>query len=371
MRTQRRALLRAMAALPVAALAASRANAEPSRPLIVNSLGELSDPNFMGQDTAELVPSRVLRDAIASGTSALNLTLGYVSGGDDPFEVSVREIGAWDEAIRNRPDALMKVYSAADVETAHRLGKVGVIFGFQNAAMLGDDVGRVDLFDDLGVRVIQLTYNIANQLGGGSLSPQDTPLTPFGREAVARLNERKIMVDLSHSGQQTCLDAIQASSSPICISHTGCRALVDYPRNKTDEELRQVAEKGGYVGIYFMPFLAFERQITSEDVVAHIEHAIDVCGEDAVGIGTDGPTTAIEDMDRWAKAFAEDIRRRRAAGISAPGERPDSYLFAIDMTGPDQFRILADKLRGRGHSERRVEKVLGLNFLNYARRVWG
>src|SRR3546814_2743319 len=116
-----------------------------------------------------------------------------------------------------------------------------------------------------------------------------------------------------------------------------------------------------------MPFLAHERQFTSADGIAHIEHAIDVCGEEHVGIGTDGSTTAIDDMKRWAAAFAEDIRRRRAAGISAAGERPDSFLFAIDMRGPEQFRILADKLAARGHSQRRIEKILGLNFLDYSR----
>src|SRR3546814_8469298 len=106
------------------------------------------------------------------------------------------------------------------------------------------------------------------------------------------------MVDLSHSGRQTCFDAARAASTPICNSHTCCRALVDYPRNKTVEELRLVADKGGFVGIYFMPFLAHERQITSADVIAHIEHAIDVCGEDHVGIGTDGPPTPIDAMKR-------------------------------------------------------------------------
>lgn len=366
----RRTLLGAMLATP-AVQATARSGIAGKRRLIVNSLGELSDPNFMGTDTDEMVSDRIIRDAMTSGTSALNLTLGYVSGDGDPFEQTVEEIGRWDAAIRARPESLMKIYSAEDIETAHRLGKIGVIFGFQNGVMIGDDVGRVDLFDNLGVRIIQLTYNILNQIGGGSLAPGDPGLTPFGHEVVARLNARRIIVDLSHSGRRTCLDAARTSTAPIALSHTGCRALVDYPRNKTDEELRLVAEKGGYVGIYFMPFLAFERQITSADVIAHIEHAIDVCGEDCVGVGTDGPTTAIDDMARWTAAFAADIKRRQAAGISAPGERPDSYLFAIDMTGPDQFHILADKLRKRGHSSSRIDKILGLNFAHYARRVWG
>ena len=162
--------------------------------------------------------------------------------------------------------------------------------------MMGTDASRVDAFADLGVRVIQLTYNPANSLGDGSMAPGNHGLTAFGREVVERLNLNKVMVDLSHSGQQTCLDAARASRQPISINHTGCRALVDPPRNKSDEELRLVAERGGFVGIYFMPFLNPTSVATAADVVAHLDHAVNVCGEDHVGIGTDGGTTGIDDM---------------------------------------------------------------------------
>ena len=165
-----------------------------------------------------------------------------------------------------------------------------MILGFQNAAQMGDDAARVDIFADLGVRIIQLTYNQRNQLGDGSIVPEGRGLTDFGRQVVARLNANRVMVDLSHSGRQICLDAARASKQPISINHTGCRALTDLPRNKTDEELRLVAEKGGFVGIYFMPFLNLSGHARAVDVVAHIEHALNVCGEDHVGIGTDGTT---------------------------------------------------------------------------------
>src|SRR5204862_82401 len=145
--------------------------------------------------------------------------------------------------------------SAADIRRAKAEKKVGLLYGFQNCAMLGKDATRVDVFADLGVRVFQLTYNPANLLGDGSMAPENRGLTPFGREVIARLNDRRVMVDLSHSGERTCLDAARASRAPISINHTGCRALTDLPRNKTDAELRLVAERGGFVGIYFMPFL--------------------------------------------------------------------------------------------------------------------
>jgi membrane dipeptidase len=265
----------------------------------------------------------------------------------------------------------MKVRSAADIARARASGRVGLIYGFQNAAMMGQDASRADIFADLGVRIVQLTYNDRNQLGDGSMVPEGRGLTPFGREVVARLNANRLMVDLSHSGRQICLDAAHASTQPISINHTGCRALVDLPRNKTDEELRLVASRGGFVGIYFMPFLNASGHARAEDVVAHIEHAIQVCGEDQVGLGTDGGMTQVDDLEAYKSALAKEIAERRAAGISATGERPDTYPFVVDLRGPDQFRKLARLLAARGHRPARIEKILGGNFVRYAKEVWG
>jgi membrane dipeptidase len=218
--------------------------------------------------------------------------------------------------------------------------------------------------------VIQLTYNPANQIGDGSMAPQNRGLTPFGHEVVERLNADRIMVDLSHSGQNTCLEAARASKRPVSINHTGCRALNDLPRNKTDEELRLVASRGGFVGIYFMPFLNPSGHALAQDVVAHIDHAVNVCGEDHVGIGTDNPVTAIDDLEGYKTALAQEVAARRAAGISAAGERPDTLPFVIDLRGVNQFRDLTDRLQKRGYSAARIEKILGRNFVRYATDVW-
>lgn len=358
--------------LPGHTRAAARASAGASDAgIIVNALGGLGDPN--GDSTA-LVPQltpRVLAEAHASGLTAVNITLGYVSGPDDPFEASVRDIAATDALVREHARDVLKVFSAADIRRAKAERKIGLIYGFQNGAMMGQDASRVDIFADLGVRVFQLTYNPANQLGDGSMAKENRGLTPFGREVVARLNARRVMVDLSHSGEQTCLDAARVSSAPISINHTGCRAVTDLPRNKTDAELRLVAEKGGFVGIYFMPFLHTSGHAHAEDVVAHIDHAVQVCGEDHVGIGTDGTVTQIDDLHAYQAALAKEIAQRRAAGISAAGERADTYPFVVDLRGPQQFHKLAQLLEQKGYAEARIEKILGLNFLNFAQTVWG
>jgi len=356
----------AAALMPGAAVAQA-----PRDMLIVNALGGLDDPNVRNEPDRRRLSDRIVADARASGLTAVNVTMGYVSGEEEPFEQSVREIARWDARLRDRPGDLLKVLTAADILRAKRERKIGIIYGFQNAAMLGQDASRVEAFADLGVRVIQLTYNPANALGDGAMAPGNRGLTPFGRAAVERLNAARVMVDLSHSGQRTCLDAARASRQPISINHTGCRALTDLPRNKSDTELRVVASRGGFVGIYFMPFLSPDSLATPEDVVAHIDHAVNVCGEDHVGIGTDGGTTGIDNMAAYRAVMREQVAQRRAAGIGARGENPDTLPFVEALSGPEQYRRLIALLERRRHGGRRIEKIMGLNFVNYAREVWG
>jgi membrane dipeptidase len=348
--------------------------------MIVNALGGLENPNLaLGRpqgdnpvdSSAPDVDARAIRDTHTAGVTAVNVTLGYVGGADEPFEYTVRTIGVWDAILRRHAVDLVKVYTVADIAAAEKSGKIGVIYGFQNAAMMGADAARAGIFADLGVRVIQLTYNPANQIGHGCMSADDTGLSAFGHEVVESLNANRIMVDLSHSGPQTCLDAAHASKAPISINHTGCRALTDLPRNKSDKELRLVASRGGFVGIYFMPFLTSDGHPSADDVAAHIDHAVNLCGEDHVGIGTDGSATAIDDLGAYGAYLAKQVEDRRKSGLGATGERADSYPFVVDLRGVDQFRKLSRLLKDRGYSQTRVDKILGLNFLRFARDVWG
>ena len=358
--------------------------ARPQEPLfVVNMLGGIRNPNLRpeagqpaglgpsGGPSDQGVDDRAVADALASGMAAVNTTVGYVAGRSDPFEHSVASIATWNHILRARPERLLKVWGASDIERARQEGKVGIILGFQNAAMMGEDAGRVETFAGLGVKIIQLTYNDANQLGHGSMVPENGGLTPFGHEVVEALHAAQTLVDLSHSGERTCLDAIRASTRPIAITHTGCRAVTDLPRNKTDRELRLVAERGGIVGIYFMPFLAADGMATAEHVVRHVEHALQVCGEDHVGIGTDGGTTAIDDFEGYRARIAREVEQRRQAGIGATGERAGVVPMVPDLQGPEQFRKLADLLSARGHSSDRIEKVLGRNALRVMGEVWG
>lgn len=353
-------------------------------PLIINALGQLDNPNTalsLGA-AAQLNPSsdqltidaRAIADAHASGLTAVNITLGYTMGDLPPYEHTMNEIAVWDRLIDAHPADLLKARTVADIHRARRERRIGVVYGFQNAVAVGDDPdlidARVATFAGAGVRVIQLTYNQANHLGDGSMATGNRGLTPFGHQVVEALNDHHLMVDLSHSGENTCLDAARHSRRPVSINHTGCRALADLPRNKTDEELRLVASRGGFVGIYFMPFLNLSGHASAADVVDHIVHAVNVCGEDHVGIGTDGTITAIDDLDAYRAALAEHVAARRDAGVAAAGERADTYPFVVDLRGVNQFRELIRLLEKRGYPSERIDKILGRNFLDYADRVW-
>ena len=355
-----------------------------SRYATINALGVLDNPNLpvaAGADAADVdtlgyvsgtrsVDPRALADARSAGLSAVNITLGHVAGSGDAFCETVRDITGWNAFVAQHAGALRRVQCVSDIAAAAEAGQVGVIYGFQNTEMLGRELDRVRLFAKMGVRVIQLTYNGRNAIGDGATVPDDQGLSRFGAEAVERLQAEGVLVDLSHSSEKTCLDALALAQKPVAITHSACRAVADHPRNKSDAELRLLADRGGVIGLYFMPYLRVSGQPMAADLVAHLEHAISVCGEDHVGLGTDGGTTPHDDMTAYRRQLEDEIAQRRQLGIGAPGETADVATFLPDLCGPTQFQRLADLLAARGHSEARIEKILGGNFRRLMAEAW-
>jgi membrane dipeptidase len=330
--------------------------------IVIDSLASPGPFNTPGA-TDQPLTDEMIRNVKLSGITAVNLT---VSGSriSDTFA----RMGYWERELQAHPDVFLKVYTAADIERAKASRRLGLIYGFQNATMLEGDLDNLQLFYNFGVRIIQLTYNDRNLLGDGCLEPANAGLSRFGRDVVARMNELGILVDLSHCGDRTTADAIAASSQPVAITHSGCRAVYDHPRSKRDEELRAMAEKGGVIGIYLMPFLNPRGQPTSDDLVRHIEHAVRVCGEDHVGIGSDLSITPHVVTPEYLERHRRFVAERQRRGIAAP--REEELLFVIDLNSPRRLELIADKLLARGHRESRVEKIVGLNWLRLFREVW-
>ena len=344
-------------------------------PRWINLQGTLGDNNLsleaaksgtlgsLGRELADRIGARAIADAQASGLAAVCITLGHVLGDGDAFALTLADLDRWDAFLAARADVFTRAGSAAQVTAAAAAGRIAVVPGFQNSEMLGDDAARVALFARRGVRIMQLTYNGANRVGAGCMVAQPEGLSAFGHEVLDAMAAARVLPDLSHAHETTLGDALAHFQGPLLVSHTGCRALADHARNLGDDALRAVADSGGLVGLYAMPFLRDQGQPMLADWVRHIEHALQVCGEDHVGVGTDGPVTAIDDVPAYMQHLAEDIAERRRLGVSAGGEDPAVALFLPDCRGPQQFRQLADALAARGHAPSCIDKVLGGNAL--------
>lgn len=327
------------------------------------------DANLGPPITSDQLPvaQSVIDLARNTGVSVIKTTMG---GFNAPFEDTIGEIAFYQRLIEAHPDTFMQIRSVADMAVAKRDRKLGIIFSFESATCLEENLDRIDLFRNLGVRVMQLSYNIPTPFGAGVLSPPDATLTELGRQAVERMNSVGVALDLSHANAATTTAAIAASSKPVLITHAGCDAVHAHPRNKSDAILRAVAEKGGVVGIYDLFYLApAGRQPNLDDYVAHMTHALNVCGEDHVGIGSDTSFDATIMSDEDIAAWNAETERRVAAGVAAPEE--DGRLPLTEgLNRPDRALVIADALLKRGYAEAAVEKVLGANFIRALGEIW-
>lgn len=315
--------------------------------------------------TAEMVAN-----ARRSGITAVNATLSHITHTLSAFEDAVRNFAFWEREFAAHPGVLMKIRSVADIEEAKRTGRFGVIAGFQDGTAFDDRADRVDLFYHLGLRIVQLTYNGRNLLADGCVEPANAGLSRLGRACIERMNALGILVDLSHVGLRSSWDALAASKQPVAITHSGARAIADHDRNKPDDLLKAVADKGGVVGAYMIVYLREEGQPRLEDFMRHLEHLLKVCGEDHVGIGSDLSTTPLELTDEYRAQWRHSVELRRQLGIGAKGESADAYAYIPELNTPRRLDLLAAAMSRAGHPDRRIEKVLGANWMRLLGDVW-
>jgi membrane dipeptidase len=273
--------------------------------------------------------------------------------------------------IGEHRQCLAKIENAAGIVEARGRGRVGIVYNFQDTTALEGDAARVATFATLGVKILQLTYNKRNLAGDGCLERANAGLSDFGREVIAKIEEARVLLDLSHAGQRTIAEGIAEAKAPPAITHSGCRDLVDLPRNTFDKEMRALAEKGGVFGVYLMPFLRAKGQPGTEDLLRHLDHAVKVCGEDHVGIGTDNMLLGYTVDDKMRAEHRKFFEDRKARGIAAPGEAVDVLNLVEGYNDAARFDRIAADLKRRGWSAARVDKVLGGNFVRLFGEAWG
>jgi membrane dipeptidase len=281
-----------------------------------------------------------LRDA---GITVFHPAVGYTAG--DIYQESSADINGWNAFLTAHPQQFLRVDRAADFARAKALDKIGIVIGQQNSVHFRT-VSDVDRFYGLGQRVSQLTY-YANRIGGGSTDVRDAGLTPYGSQIVERMNQVGMAIDVSHCGVKTTLDAIEISRKPVLVTHSNCRALVPgSPRCKSDEAIRQLAKRGGVIGITMVRgFVRTGASVTIEDVLDHIDHVTALVGVEHVGVGSD------VDLD------GRDLHAARR----------------FDLDGIDYQKKIYDLVEGlvrRNYSDRNIELILGVNFERALSQIW-
>ena len=373
MEVDRRTMLAGAAAAMMAAPALAKGKSAAAnwydRAIIIDALGGLSDP-YAPNDQLRL-SDRVWSEILATGVNVVRDTVMPVGNVPDAWGDFQKDLQGKRDVLNANPDRLILVRTAADILQAKREKKFGWIWGTQDSAMFSPDLDRIAQAKKDGVMCVQLTYNNGNLAGDGSLEPRNSGLTKLGKATIERIEAERLLLDLSHGGARTMAEAAAFANRPLVISHTGSRALIDHPRNTADDTIKAVAERGGVVGIYFMPYLAVNQHPTGAELIAHVEHIANVAGEDHVGIGTDNgilPTI----LDAKTKAQLDENQRMRiASGIAAPGEAVGVYPFMDVYNSIDRYRRFANDLQKRGWSEARLEKLMGGNFLRVYKDAWG
>lgn len=300
----------------------------------------------------------LFEDMSKGGLTAANCTVSFWEN----FQGTVDNIVEMNQLIEESSDLLMKVRTTRDIYRAKEAGKTGVMMGFQNAHAFEDQIGYVKVFKDLGVGIVQMCYNTQNLVGTGCYE-RDGGLSGFGREIVAEMNKVGMLCDLSHVGPQTAKEVIDESQKPVAYSHCLPSGLKEHPRNRSDEELKYIADNGGFVGVtMFTPFLRAGVNATIDDYVEAIQYIYNIVGEDAIGIGTDFTQGHGQDFFEYLthdKGYARRLTRFgeiiNPKGIRTVGEFPN----------------LTEALLRNGFSETQVRKIMGENWVNLLKDVWG
>ena len=306
----------------------------------------------------------VFRRLRAGNITAINATVATWEN----FVQTMAHLSAWMRRFRERDD-ILQVKETADIYTAKEQGKTGIILSFQNASPIENELDRLGLFLALGVRVIQLTYHETNLLGSGCWERTDGGLSNFGVDAVREMNRLGIVIDLSHVGPKTTMDAIEMSEQPVAITHANARSFCGHPRNKEEDALKLLAKKGGVVGATsFANFLPRGFDSTVEDFVDAIDDMVERVGIDHVAIGTD--STHDQPLEFWH--YIGSQQGTKFPSTFADGSVPYTELSfqPKGIDSPAEFPNLAEALVNRGYSAEDITKLLGGNWMNLFERVW-
>jgi len=304
---------------------------------------------------------------------AMNMTSNFAElrYADNLFQAIKDRIATWDAIVAKHPDVFHKVTNLAELKEAKRTGKVGFIFCFQMGSPIGWDLNKLKTFVELGVRQIQLVDGNRNFIADPCWERANAGLSRFGLEVIEAFNEQGVIVDLSHVGEQSALDAIQASTKPSIYSHSGCYALCPHMRNVSDRNIRALVDRGGVFGVYNQSgWLTKDPTISIDHYLAHVDHIINIGGEDSVCVGTDQDVVDMTAMrPNEAEGHNRSLERRRKDYPQL--DWTIRHMRVPELSHPKRLLHLAQAMHIRGYKTTTIEKVIGGNYMRVFKEVAG
>lgn len=275
--------------------------------------------------------------------------------------------------LARHQNTLQLVTSAEGLENAIKSRKIGIIIQFHNSLMLGSNVGLVDAFYKLGLRVLQLVYVERNAIASGSAEKKDDGLSMFGKRVIERMNELGIILDLAHLAPNSYSDALEATKMTPIVSHSTVRGVCDIPRNMSDEQIKALAKKGGVVGIMAKPnTLKVNGDFTgttTSDFVDHIKYVADLVGVDHVGIGLENGYGRTREEMEFLRYYHPEV-----VGTILPKTTDYDHTkkySARGMEDPSTVKLnIIRELIKRGYSDDEIGKILGNNFIRVFKTAW-
>ncbi len=318
--------------------------------------------------------NNVVEGIMRSGVDVCNITMGMFGLPRYSYETAIKDLAFFYKLCKDF-SFFKPVTKTKDIRKAKKEGSVGIILNLQNAICLFNDKVNLDLLDkmsnlelfyDLGIRIITLAYNTMSPVTGGCIERSDVGLSYLGVEVVERMNQLRMLIDTSHCSHQTTIDVLEVSRQPIAMTHTSCKSVYDHSRAKTDEEIKAVADKGGYIGIFVLPGFIGEKSVSINTVLDHIDRTVNLGGIDHVGIGTD--FTGMTRIPALAKAINKEILRS--------GFRPENNHDLLQImkdynTWQEGWPNITRGLVSRGYSDDEIKKIIGGNFLRVFEEVVG
>lgn len=315
-------------------------------------------------------PSREqIQRTLAGHVVAINLTI--VRPWSD-FESAMVDLGQNLADIHAMRDIATIACSAVDIREARREGRLAIIMGTQNSTFIETDLSLLRVLYRLGFRILQPTYNERNRLGDGATVPQDQGLTDLGRQWVHEMNRLGMVIDLSHCGYRTSADAINESEEPVIFSHANALSLCKNPRNKPDELIRAIADKGGVIGaVAWAPALSLATRPSIEDYFDQVDYMVNLAGIDHVSFASDLAENVYspDEEEKWERSFGPEGLYPTVTGILGDWWRFDQR-FPVGYESLAQTPKIWDGLKRRGYNDNEVEKVMGRNILRVFREVW-